>query len=145
MHERDAAVRAARPSDAPRIAFLAGELGYPMSEEAATERLAAIARDPGRAVLVAGGPPILGFIEIRTEDDLLGPRTTEIEALVVDSGARSRGIGGALLAAALERAREGGAARVRVRSRVARERAHAFYERAGFRLSKTQHVFSLDV
>jgi hypothetical protein len=32
-----------------------------------------------------------------------------------------------------------------VRTRVTRERAHRFYEKAGFALTKTQHVFDKNV
>jgi GNAT superfamily N-acetyltransferase len=61
---------------------------------------------------------------------------------VVDEAHRSGGVGRALLGAAEAWAREHGCEVVTVRSRVARERAHRFYEREGYVRVKTSHVFS---
>ena len=52
-----------------------------------------------------------------------------VEDLVVETGSRSRGAGGALLAAAAEWARERGATHLELDSGLARSDAHRFYER----------------
>lgn len=139
-----APIRRAEAGDAGRLSLLAGQLGYSVAEKAARERLAALERDPGQAVLVAGRPAV-AFLHLKVIDSFLGPRETEIEALVVDEAARSRGVGRALVEEAIRYARERGCARVRVRSRVERDRAHAFYEREGFSRVKTQLVFLRDL
>jgi GNAT superfamily N-acetyltransferase len=64
-----------------------------------------------------------------------------ITGLVVDETKRSRGIGAALVEAAVEWAAGHGYRTIRVRSNVIRERAHAFYERLGFSRVKNQVVF----
>lgn len=135
-------IRPAAPADAARLALLSAELGYPVAEETMLRRLEAALRAPDEAVLVAGNPAT-AFIHLRLVSSLTFPLETEIEALVVAEAERGRGIGSALLAAAVSFARERGCARVRVRSQVFRDRAHAFYEREGFSRVKTQHVFVL--
>jgi ribosomal protein S18 acetylase RimI-like enzyme len=60
-----------------------------------------------------------------------------IEDVVVDGAWRGQGIGEALTRAALERARERGAAGVDLTSRPAREAANRLYLRMGFALRST--------
>ncbi len=55
-----------------------------------------------------------------------------IEDVVVDDAARGKGVGRALNEAALERAREAGAATVDLTSRPSREAANRLYQRIGF-------------
>jgi len=68
-------------------------------------------------------------------------RQAEICGLVVDEGFRSSGIGRRLVEEAERWARARGCRVIRVRSNVIRERAHAFYRRAGYVQIKTQRVF----
>ncbi len=56
------------------------------------------------------------------------------EDVVVDQGARGRGIGEALTLRALELAAEGGARTVDLTSRPEREAANRLYQRLGFQL-----------
>jgi GNAT superfamily N-acetyltransferase len=63
---------------------------------------------------------------------------------VVDESMRGEGIGSALVAYAREWARDNGCARLRVTTNVTRLDTHQFYERRGFRLSKTQKVYEQD-
>jgi GNAT superfamily N-acetyltransferase len=137
-------VREARESDAESVAVLSEQLGYPMDADTARGRLAA--RQPGRAVLVAEGPRgIVGMAEVQLRELVIAARHAELTALVVDESERGRGAGAALLAAAEDWARAQGAAALRLRSNVIRERAHAFYRRAGYRVTKTQHAFARDL
>ncbi len=136
-------IRTARPEDAPAIAVLATQLGYPTSPEQAEARLGDVLNRPDGAVLVAEGEegaPI-GWTHVvgahRVENDPFA----EIVAMVVDEGHRSQGIGAALVEAAVDWASRNGFRTVRVRSNVVRERTHAFYERLGFGRTKAQVVF----
>lgn len=60
-----------------------------------------------------------------------------IEDVVVDESARGRGVGEALNRAAIDRARELGAATVELTSRPSREAANRLYRRIGFEMRDT--------
>jgi GNAT superfamily N-acetyltransferase len=137
-------IRAARNYDAPVLAELGTELGYPATRQQIVSRLAAIEAMPANAVLVAEGAEgrVVGWLHVAQAATLTGDAEADILGLVVAEAARGAGIGADLLRAAEAWARAHGHARVRVRSRVERERAHRFYERAGFARVKTQAVFA---
>jgi GNAT superfamily N-acetyltransferase len=136
-------IRTARTYDAPDLAALGGELGYPATRQQIVARLAAIEATKSACVLVAEDAQgrVAGWLHVAQSMQLTGDADVEILGLVVAESARGAGIGAALLAAAQDWARSRGAMQVRVRSRVERERAHRFYERAGFARLKTQAVF----
>jgi GNAT superfamily N-acetyltransferase len=96
--------------------------------------LAEIAQGPG-AVLVAefdgqvvGVCQLIVFRHLQTRGGLCA----EVESVHVHPDHRGRGIGGVLLRAAVQRARELGCYRVQLTSNNARPEAHRFYERLGF-------------
>lgn len=66
-----------------------------------------------------------------------------IENVVVDEGARSQGIGGALVRHAIDEARGAGCFKVSLTSNKRRPAAHRFYERLGF--VRTHEAFRLDL
>jgi GNAT superfamily N-acetyltransferase len=137
-------IRPARPDDALALADLTTQLGYLTSATELAERLAPLLVAPDHLVLVATGDdkwPV-GWIHVTVEVGLEHAPTASIHGLVVDEGHRSDGIGATLLAAGERWATEHGLGSMVVRSRVARERAHRFYEREGYRLEKTSRVFS---
>ncbi len=133
-------IRPMTAADAPFVADLTTQLGYPSSAEETVERLAGF--DARHAALVAEDDGnAVGWVHVALVPSLAMGLTADIGGLVVDDAHRSGGIGAELLAAAEAWAREHGAARMVVRSRIARERAHRFYEREGYDLIKTSHVF----
>jgi GNAT superfamily N-acetyltransferase len=138
-----ARIRSATDADAGRIAELNRQLGYPTSEEELRQRLDPILKSPEEAVFVAvdGSHPI-GWIHVAIERGLEASHVAGLRGLVVDEAHRSGGVGRALLRAAESWARAHGCTVVTVRSRVARERAHRFYQREGYARVKTSHVFS---
>jgi ribosomal protein S18 acetylase RimI-like enzyme len=94
------------------------------------------------AVLVAeDGGLLVGWIHVVVSHSLLTERRAEIAGLVVDEPHRSRGIGQALMEKAEAWARQQGCGSVRLHSNVLRTRAHAFYERLGYRVTKLQKAF----
>lgn len=137
-------LRTAHLEDAPAIAILATQLGYPTRAEQAEARLRDVLNRSDGAVLVAEGEDgaVIGWIHVvgawRVENDPFA----EIAAMVVDENRRSQGIGAALVEAATDWALRHGFRTIRVRSNTVRERTHAFYERLGFRRTKTQVVFA---
>ncbi len=140
------AVRLATPADAARINLLADQLGYPASTAETSARLASILLREAHAVFVADvDDAVAGWVHVLVPDSLLADRTAEVAGLVVDEHHRSRGLGQALMTRAEQWAREHGCHAVRLRSNVVRARAHAFYERLGYRVTKTSKVFSKDL
>lgn len=136
------AVRPARTEDAPALAVLAGQLGYPTSSEQLSARLPEVAAHPDAVILVAGErDEVQGWIHVELKRSLLAPLAAQVMGLVVDERQRGGGIGAALLTAGEARARERGCAQMLVATRVTRERAHRFYRREGYALLKTSHVF----
>ena len=136
-------IRCARTYDAAAIAALCDELGYPATRQQVVARLAAI-ENAAAKVFVAenAGGEVIAWLHAGVCAQLTGDDEAEILGLIVADNARSSGIGRALVERAVAWAREHGCTRLRVRSRVERERAHRFYEREGFEPAKTQRVFA---
>jgi GNAT superfamily N-acetyltransferase len=125
-------VRAASVADAAQVAELFAELGYPMDEGEAARRLA---RGPESAFVAGDGGRLLGLMTICRQQLIVHARpTARVTALVVRSEARRRGVGAALMARAVEWAREAGCEGVELTSgkRPERAAAHRFYEGLGF-------------
>lgn len=137
-------IRNARNYDAQALAELCGQLGYPATRQQIVARLAAIEADPAGRLFVAEDAEgrVVGWLQVAQHAHLVEDEGAEVFGLVVAESTRCNGVGAELLRAAETWARERGAARMRVRSRVERERAQRFYERAGYRRGKTQHVFA---
>jgi len=136
-------IRRARASDAPQLAALTGQLGYPATAAQIRKRLQGIKPASQNAVFVAdsknGG--VIGWLHVSRDVLLESEIRAEVNGLVVAEGQRSLGAGARLLAAAEDWARKHGCKNISVRSNVIRERAHKFYERNGYEHYKTQKSF----
>jgi GNAT superfamily N-acetyltransferase len=135
-------IRPATPRDVAALVKLNHQLGYPTTEPDLRHRLQPILASNEDAVLVAVDADVpIGWVHVAIERGLEASDVAGLRGLVVDEGHRSGGVGAALLRAAETWAREHQCARLTVRSRVTRDRAHRFYEREGFAHIKTSHVF----
>ena len=136
-------IRIATPEDEPRIAELAGQLGYPCGAEEVRGRLERILSNPAHRVYVAVLPEtgVAGWIHFFLYQVLESDLRVEVAALVVDEACRGRGVGKALMARAEEWGREHGCRCVSLRSNVVRQEAHDFYQALGYTILKTQHAF----
>jgi len=134
-------IRPMQASDAERVADLLTQLGYPTTGPEIERRFDRIAAEQNALLIADEGGSALAWIHVAVHPYLESDATAEIAGLVVADGHRSRGIGKALVDAAESWAMGKGCRALRVRSRIVRERAHAFYERAGFQRIKTQHCF----
>ena len=141
--QKELKIRRAKPGDAPRIAGLSGQLGYPATESQVRQRLRAIRPASQHAIFVAESKDIgvVGWLHVSKQPLLEVEVRAEINGLVVSEGHRSLGAGARLLAAAEDWARKHGCKSMSVRSNVIRERAHQFYERQGYEHYKTQKSF----
>lgn len=150
-------IRPARADDAPELARLAQELGYPTGAGEMHRRLGIIAGHADHAVFVAerddrategkraaaeaSNRRILGWIHVARRLLLESGESAEILGLIVDRRARRLGIGRRLVEAAEPWSRARGLECIVVRSNVAREESHRFYPALDFALAKTQRVY----
>jgi GNAT superfamily N-acetyltransferase len=135
-------VRPAVPSDAPRLAQLSGELGYPVAADTIAARLARLLARADDVVFVAETDGhVVGWIHGAEQDLLESATRCELLGLVVDAGHRAQGVGRRLVAAVEAWAAGRGLELVSVRSNVSRTESHPFYERLGYTRVKTQHAY----
>ncbi|MEJ2851895.1 MULTISPECIES: GNAT family N-acetyltransferase [unclassified Saccharothrix] len=135
----DVRIRAATADDDPERLFdllwtLAPEDDRPEPGRLRSAWSAAMAQEGRRVLLVEVGGDLVGTI-----DTIVVPNLTRgarpfmlVENMVVDPGARRRGLGSALLDSALAWAAECGCYKVQLLSNARREEAHSFYEKHGF-------------
>lgn len=137
-------IREVAPDDAEAVASLSGELGYPLSTEAARERINGLVSVPDRKVCVACGDDgrVVGWVDVGLTQHLQSEVAGEIYGLVVASEYRNRQIGQQLVARAEQWVIGKGVLQMTVRSRVTREDAHRFYKREGYEIVKTSTVFA---
>lgn len=130
--------------DAPVLAELAGQLGYPAPPERLETRLAQLLVRPEehRVWVARADGRTIGWLHAFVARYLVDDPYVEIGGLVVAEGERGHGVGARLLAEAELWARALGYDRVGVHSNVLRVDAHRFYERAGFMLEKRQGVLT---
>jgi GNAT superfamily N-acetyltransferase len=137
-------IRRARLSDAPAVAELSAQLGYPTPEMQMAGRLAHLIRHPRfGVVLIAENSDgkTVGWLHVSVTPLLEVSLPAEVNGLIVADGQRSSGAGAKLLRAAEAWAKSKGCTNMSVRSNVVRDRAHAFYLRNGYEHYKTQKAF----
>ncbi|RKN39330.1 GNAT family N-acetyltransferase [Micromonospora endolithica] len=136
MHQ----VRRARPEDAPELAGLIGELGYPVRAVDVRPRIVGL--PPDNVVLVAfDGTVLTGWVHGRHGRSVVHGDRLEIVGLGVAGDRRGHGVGRALLTAVEGWARGRGLRRAQVLSGAERGAAHRFYRRHGYRRMKAEEVF----
>ena len=144
MNDPQVTVRAARAGDAPALAALSTELGYPVEAAQIATRLSGLLAGADDVVLVAVASErqVVGFVHAAEKRLLVSEPFVELEGLIVAAGARRRGAAGLLLEAVERWTRARGVGELRVRARLERDAADLFYRRRGFELEKQQRVFT---
>ncbi|UJW73367.1 GNAT family N-acetyltransferase [Rhizobium sp. SL42] len=143
MQDTDVRIRAARPEDVPEIAALfaddaLGGHGDTTDPEVLPDYLAAfqrIAASPNETLYVADRHgEIVGTFQtlVTTTMTARGSSAMIIEAVQTRADCRGQGIGAAMIAFAIERARAEDVRLVQLTSNAARTDAHRFYARLGF-------------
>jgi GNAT superfamily N-acetyltransferase len=136
-------LRAPQLEDAPRLAALSAELGYPSSTADIAGRLSGLLQRADHCLRVAESPAgeVMGWIHAEERRILEAGVWCEIVGLVVGSAYRGHGAGRALVGEVEAWAQERSLPTVKVRSNVTREESHPFYLRLGYVRTKTQHVY----
>jgi GNAT superfamily N-acetyltransferase len=126
-------IRPAAETDAETIAALFTDEGYPAGPSDIVERLSRFASAHSRVLVAEHEESLLGFIALhampRFEHD---DRILRVLALVVDAGARERGVGRALMAEAERVGTELGAAFIEITAGHHRPEARRLYESLGY-------------
>jgi GNAT superfamily N-acetyltransferase len=134
-------IRKATGDDAPAIAQLSSQLGYPVEANVMRDRLQRFLPRAKHVVFVAETDELVGWIHGAEHELLEVARHCEIWGLVVADGQRRKGIGRRLVDAVEKWARHRGLSEISVRSNVIRPESHPFYERLGYVRYKTQHAY----
>jgi GNAT superfamily N-acetyltransferase len=124
---------------------LVAQLGYPCTFQDLQSRFKDFDGTKDYALFVAKDEAgeILGYIQINRESyTLLADTRADIGGLVVNEKARGQKVGEQLLKTAEAWAQENKIPLVRVRSNIKRIDAHRFYQRHGYVLNKTGHIFT---
>jgi len=141
MTESTVTLRPAEPRDAEAIATLFTDEGYPAGPTDIIERLGRFASEYSRVVVAEHEGALLGFVAVhalpRFEHD---DRILRILALVVDAGARERGVGHRLMTEAERIAAELGSAFVEVTAGHHRPEARRLYESLGYDATVTAYL-----
>jgi GNAT superfamily N-acetyltransferase len=126
-------LRLATPADADAIASLFTDEGYPAGPSDIVARLERFGSPHSRVVVAEHDGAMLGFIAVhalpRFEHD---DRILRILALVVDAGARERGVGRTLMAEAERMGAELDVAFVEITAGHHRPEARQLYESLGY-------------
>jgi ribosomal protein S18 acetylase RimI-like enzyme len=134
-------LRPAASIDAAAIAALFTDEGYPAGPSDIVERLERFGTSQSRVIVAEHDGAILGFIAVHAmarfehDDSIL-----RILALVVDAGARERGVGRTLMAEAERIGRELGAAFVELTAGHHRPEARQLYESLGYDSTVTAYL-----
>jgi GNAT superfamily N-acetyltransferase len=137
-------LRNADPADAPALAILSGQLGYPSDADAVSRRLALLLSREGHAVFLAETQEhVIGWAHVFAAYRVDSDPFAELGGLVVADTFRGTGVGRRLVDLCNLWAQTHRFPQMRVRSNVVREDAHGFYRHLGFIPVKSQAVFSL--
>jgi len=139
-------VREAILDDAPELAPLLGELGYPVASSDLVARMRRmLGRDDQKVLIAERDGRALGLLALHVFPVLAYDRDLAmIMALVVTQQARGLGVGRSLIDSAEAIGKSLGASRLMVTTHVRRAGAHAFYERLGFEFTGRRYVRSID-
>jgi len=133
-------IRTATVEDAPALAGLLDDLGFPAAEDVVAFRLRALDQAGETTLVGTQGGVVLGLVTLHVTPALHRPTPVgRLTALVVKQDARGQGLGRALVAAAEHRLAGRGCGLIEVTSNRALSDAHAFYERLGY--ARTSHRF----
>ncbi|WP_375404151.1 GNAT family N-acetyltransferase [uncultured Sphingomonas sp.] len=147
--------RPARYSDLESIVMLLADDARSVGREAPEPPLAAsyltafdeMVADPRQLPLVAEeGGRLVGYLQLSLIPGLAfrGMKRALIESVRIASDRRGEGLGAALIAHAIERARVNGCRLVQLTSTNDRVDAHRFYERLGFAATHMGFKLTLD-
>ena len=132
----DPVIRAAREEDAPAIAALLGELGYPTDAETVVQRLRMLESAGDDVIVAVSGSVTVAVVSMHVTPVLHAPGPVgRLTAVVVSERVRGQGVGRTIVEAAEQMLAARGCEFIELTSNRRRTDAHAFYERLGYEAS----------
>ena len=142
----DLALRELTVADEAAVSDLTQQLGYKLGMDEAVARLSALLGTSGHYLIGASlGADLIGFLHCFDRPSIEKGRALVVQSLVIDASVRRSGAGRALMAEAERIAGRLGCPAVTLSSNVARDDAHAFYERLGYRTYATSKFFIKEI
>jgi GNAT superfamily N-acetyltransferase len=134
-------LRDVTPADFAAVRRLLGQLGYAPDEAEFRHRFDSVLATAGHRVILAEDEgAVVGVLHVFERPALDKGCEAVVQALVVDDTVRSRGVGEALMNEAEAWAARRGLPATSLYTSIKRARAHAFYERLGYRIKGTSHL-----
>ena len=133
-------LRDVTPADFAAVRRLLGQLGYAPDEAEFRHRFDSVLAMAGHRVIVAEEDGVVGVLHVFERPALDKGCEAVVQALVVDDTVRGRGVGEALMHEAEAWAARRGLPATSLYTSIKRDRAHAFYERLGYRIKGTSHL-----
>ena len=122
--------------------FLLSQLGYDLSLQEMKRRYDAIKQKQDHAIFVGEQDgQVVGLLHLYERPAFDKPPEVIVQALVVDRNCRGTGVGKKMMNMAERWALDRGFSSVALTSRVSRSDAHSFYNRIGYKVEATSHLF----
>jgi predicted N-acetyltransferase YhbS len=142
----DVHIRQMASEDAAAVAALSRQLGYPLSSQQILQNINEVRRSKDHDAFVAiYDSHVVGWIGLARAFMIESLPFCEINGLVVDEDHKGKGIGKLLVEKAKKWAKEKGNDTLRLRCNVKRTEAHQFYRHLGFKETKQQTAFVLEL
>jgi GNAT superfamily N-acetyltransferase len=136
-------IRLFQLSDQRAASNLLRQLGYDIDPAELASRINRVLANPTHFAAVAEeGSKIHGLVHAYERPALEKAYEVVLQSLVVDQGARKRGIGKALMTAAEAWAKSRGIRQIALHTRIDRDDARSFYEHIGYNLTATSHLMA---
>ena len=135
-------IRAMAPNDIPAARMLLSQLGYELNTNEVERRYNAVRERGDHAVFVAEEDGrTIGFLHLYERPAFDKPPEVIVQAIVVDQTLHSTGVGKTIMSMAERWALERGYSSIALTSNVSRSGAHLFYDRLGYKIEATSHLF----
>lgn len=139
-------IRQMSKADALAVTALTHQLGYPLPSDQILRNIVVVMANKDHDAFVAlHGDKVVGWVGVAYSIQIENSPYCEIRGLVVDDEHRSHGIGRLLVEKAKQWAKEKGNDKLRLRCNVKRTETHVFYEHIGFKETKQQKVFEMEI
>ena len=139
-------VREMTAEDATAVNLLSDQLGYPLSLQQTLQNIHGVVKSKDHTAFVAiCENKIVGWIGASQAIMIEVMPHCEINGLVIDENSRGKGIGKLLIERVKQWAKEKENDRLTLHCNIRRREAHLFYEHLGFKETKQQKNFAMDI